>query len=54
MFSPPDCNTVRAGYAVTGTEVRTVAVVFDKGGQLDVTAGRFHCGGLDIWVVVPS
>ena len=31
---------VCAGFAVTGTEVRTVAVVFDKAGKLEVTAGK--------------
>lgn len=30
---------VFAGFVVTGTEVRTVAVVFDKAGKLEVTAG---------------
>jgi hypothetical protein len=34
------CTTRCTGYAVAGTETRTVDVTFDKAGKLEVTAGE--------------
>lgn len=36
------------GYVMTGTEIRTVAVDFDKANNLNVTGGECH------WLLCPA